>query len=155
MTDVASPREIYSRSLTDRTSLLTASQNSAARIGYLRLLVFLGAAVIVWYIFHGLALWWIAVPIAVFIALVWRQARFDRDAECARRAIRFFERGIARLENHWQGGGEDGARFADPHHPYASDLDLFGRAGLFELLSTARTRSGEQRLAEWLKSASS
>ncbi|MGC2790768.1 MAG: mismatch repair protein [Candidatus Sulfotelmatobacter sp.] len=33
---------------------------------------------------------------------------------------------------------------------YAADLDLFGRGSLFELLSTARTRMGEQTLAKWL-----
>ncbi len=78
----------------------------------------------------------------------------EREAECIRRAIRFYEQGIARLENRWQGNGESGARFSDPHHPYASDLDLFGHASLFELLSIARTRGGEARLAAWLKSAS-
>ncbi len=151
----AAPREIYARCLAERTGRLQSARRGAERIGYLRLLVFLGAAVAVWYVFHGLSLWWILAPIAVFIPLVWRQARFDREAECARCAMRFFERGVARLENRWQGGGEDGARFADPHHPYASDLDLFGRASLFELLSTARTRGGEAKLAEWLKSATS
>lgn len=155
MDQSAAPRDIYARSLTKRAGRLESARTSAQRIGYLRLLVFLGAAAIVWYIFHGLSPWWILAPIAAFVALVWRQARFERDAECAKRAIQFFERGMARLENRWQGGGEDGARFADPHHPYASDLDLFGRASLFELLSTARTRGGEQKLAEWLKSATS
>ena len=37
-----------------------------------------------------------------------------------------------------------------PAHPYARDLDLFGRASLFELLCTARTRAGEETLAQWL-----
>ena len=32
-----------------------------------------------------------------------------------------------------------------------SDLDLFGKGGLFELLCTVRTRMGEERLAQWLK----
>jgi hypothetical protein len=155
MDNGAVPREIYARSLAERTNRMHAAERSAGRLGYLRLLVFLGAAAIVWYVFHGLALWWVLVPLAVFVGLVSRQARFDREAECARRAIQFFERGIARLENRWQGAGEDGARFADPHHPYSSDLDLFGHASLFGLLSTARTRGGEERLADWLKAASS
>ena len=30
--------------------------------------------------------------------------------------------------------GRTGARFLDPHHPYADDLDLFGHGSLFELL---------------------
>ena len=38
----------------------------------------------------------------------------------------------------------------DPAHPYAQDLDLFGKGSLFELLSTARTHIGEDTLARWL-----
>jgi MutS domain V/MutS domain III len=48
------------------------------------------------------------------------------------------------------GKGQTGERFNDPHHVYAADLDLFGRGSLFELLSTARTRMGEETLAKWL-----
>lgn len=150
----ATPRDTYAQRLTERTARLADSLRSRDRIGYLRLLVVLAVALCIWYAFHGLAKWWVALPVAAFIALVWWQARFERAAECARRSMQFFERGIARLEHRWQGTGENGARFADPHHPYAADLDLFGPSSLFELLSTARTRGGEQRLAVWMKSAS-
>ena len=37
--------------------------------------------------------------------------------------------------------------------PYAADLDIFGKGSLFELLNTARTRSGEETLNRWLLSA--
>jgi hypothetical protein len=154
MAEGAAPRTIYADRLKERTHSLAASTRRSDRIGNLRLLVFLAAAVLIWYAFHNVSIWWIAGPVTVFIGLVWWQSRVERDAELVRRGIRFYERGIARLENRWQGGGEDGARFADPHHPCASDLDLFGRAGLFQLLTTARTRGGEERLAAWLKSAS-
>src|SRR5262249_52490087 len=50
----------------------------------------------------------------------------------------------------WVGSGSTGERFLDPTHPYAADLDLFGPASLFELLSTARTYVGEETLANWL-----
>ena len=43
----------------------------------------------------------------------------------------------------------------DPAHPYAQDLDLFGKGSLFQLLCSARTRAGEQILASWLKDAAS
>ena len=35
-------------------------------------------------------------------------------------------------------------------HSYGHDLDLFGRASLFELINTARTGAGESTLADWL-----
>lgn len=151
----ASPRDIYSERLARRGESLKDLLRRRDRIGYLRLIAVLAAITAIWYAFHGLSLWWIAAPAAVFIALANWQSRVERRAECIRRAIRFYEQGIARLEHRWQGNGESGARFNDPHHPYASDLDLFGRASLFELLSIARTRGGEGQLAAWLKAASS
>jgi hypothetical protein len=155
----ASPRQIYPDRLAARTRQLAAVLQKRDHLSYLRLLLFVIAGAIVWYAFYGLAIWWIALPTAIFILLVWRQSRMERDAECVRRGIRFYERGIARLENRWQtkiepGETGPGARFIEPHHPFASDLDLFGHASLFDLLSTARTGGGEERLASWLKAAS-
>jgi hypothetical protein len=147
-----SPREIYSERLADRRSRLKALEEQRGRIGIFRLLVFLVIAGLLYAAFRGVSLWATSAPVAVFIALVWWQSRVERNAELLRRAIRFYERGIARLDHRWQGTGEAGDRFADPHHPYSADLDLFGRASLFELLSTARTRGGESRLASWLQS---
>jgi hypothetical protein len=37
-----------------------------------------------------------------------------------------------------------------PNHPYAQDLDLFGRASLFRWLGPAATAAGSARLAAWL-----
>ena len=48
------------------------------------------------------------------------------------------------------GTGEPGDRFRDDQHLYANDLDIFGSGSLFELLSIARTRAGEDALAAWL-----
>ena len=66
------------------------------------------------------------------------------------RAIRFYEQGLSRLDGSWPGKGNYGERFLEPSHPYARDLDLFGRASVFELLCTARTGAGEEALARWL-----
>ena len=46
---------------------------------------------------------------------------------------------------------KDGNIFGDPKHPYASDLDIFGKHSLFQLLNRAESNIGQSRLAEWLK----
>jgi hypothetical protein len=69
--------------------------------------------------------------------------------------VEFYERGLSRLDEQWTGLGAEGSQFDDPSHPYARDLDLFGKGSLFELLSCARTHAGEQMLASWLKSPAS
>src|SRR5262249_22230760 len=66
------------------------------------------------------------------------------------RAVSMYNAGLARLADDWRGKGQTGARYLDENHPYAADLDLFGKGSLFELLCTARTRTGEDTLARWL-----
>jgi hypothetical protein len=151
----AHPREIYTERLHQRQGSLKVLEYRRLRLGNVRLLVVVLAGALGWFAWKGqINGGWIGAPLAAFVALAWLQSRIERDAELVRRGIRFYERGIARIANLWQGQGESGERFLHPHHPYASDLDIFGRGSLFELLSTARTRGGEAKLAEWLSAPS-
>jgi hypothetical protein len=102
----------------------------------------------------GYSAWWLLAPL---VSLFWLGVRLDRiEAELRRlaRAIGFYDRGLARLDEAWAGTGERGEEFADPKHLYAADLDLFGDGSLFQRLCAARTRRGMATLAGWLLSAS-
>ncbi len=94
---------------------------------------------------------WLLLPIAAFTALVTYHVSVRRKRAHAERAIAFYEARIARIDDRWMGTGAGGERFDTPHHVYAADVDLFGRGSLFELLSAARTRMGEETLARWLQ----
>jgi len=116
------------------------------------LLVSVLGAAIAWLSFarEVLSPWWLSLPLLAFLALVIFHSRVIRSRERMDRAAAFYERGLARVGDRWAGTGETGDRFVDASHPYAEDLDLFGRGSLFELLCTARTRAGEETLASWL-----
>ena len=133
-----------------RTAAMRLSQLDS-RISWMRLGVFLTATVL------GILWWrgsiggaWPVLALAAFAALVTWHDRVLRRAGAVARTIAFYERGIARMEDRWAGSGETGERFRDEHHLYANDLDIFGRGSLFQLLSSARTRAGEETLAGWL-----
>ncbi|HEY6306108.1 MAG TPA: mismatch repair protein [Candidatus Angelobacter sp.] len=146
------PGEEYQRRLRAREDRAAHYEKIHIRLGNIRLGIFLAAAVMAWETFHGhrLSAWWLAALLAAFITLAAFHSRILRARDLAGRAVKFYSNGLARIEDRWMGSGETGERFADPHHVYAADLDLFCRGGLFELLSTARTRMGEERLAAWL-----
>ena len=55
---------------------------------------------------------------------------------------------IANLELKQQ---KDGSGFADSKHPFASDLDIFAKHSLFQLLNRAESNIGQTTLANWLK----
>lgn len=93
----------------------------------------------------------LALAAVIFIALVVVHEKLARRLFRARRRVAFYETARARAGGDWMGRGDPGARFLDPAHPNAIDLDLFGRGSLYERLCTARTHAGQDQLAAWLK----
>ena len=125
-----------------------------ARLAAARLAVFAAAAVVALLVWRAdVASWWLAGPVAAFLALVVWHDRVLRARDRAAAAIAFYDHGLARIEDRWAGLGSTGEAFHDAHHPYEADLDLFGPGSLFELLSIARTQAGEATLARWLTTA--
>lgn len=146
------PRLIYTQRLEARRTELAWRERRHRALGYVQLLVVLCGLAGVWLalVNRAFSVLWVFVPVAVFIALLVIHDKLLKMAELRRRAVQYFERALARLDGHWAGAGEAGLQYLDPAHPYAQDLDIFGKASLFELLCTARTHIGEETLAQWL-----
>ena len=145
------PGEVYSRQLEELRKSQGAGQRRERLMGYAKLVVaFFAAIAAVLLIYYPVALSLLLMLIAVFLLLAVFQEKLIRTLRYGARAILFYERGLARLNGNWSETGETGERFLEPLHPYARDLDIFGKASLFELLCTARTRAGEETLARWL-----
>lgn len=147
------PAAEYQTRLADRQATAALHDGRHITLGNVRLLIAIAAAAAAWMslVNHAFNPAWIFAPIAVFLPLIPIHGRVLRRRTLARRAILFYERGLARIEDRWSDWGEQGVRFQDPNHPYSGDLDIFGPTSLFQLLSQARTRGGEDTLAHWLQ----
>jgi hypothetical protein len=150
------PAEEYRRRSAARELEVRRLERLHIRLGNVRLLLATVAAVMAWWAFrsHWIPPWWLVVPVAGFVVVMAYHARVLRARRRALRAVAVYRRGLARIEDRWMDGGSLGERFLHAQHLYAADLDLFGPASLFALLSTARTRMGEDALASWLLSPS-
>jgi hypothetical protein len=147
------PQEEYSARRENWTARERLAQQQFIRIGNARLAVGVIAAPMIWLAFVRdlFSVLWLLIPLMLFVSLVVWHQRVLRERDLARRAIRYYARGITRLRDEWAGaGGETGERFRQPAHVYSEDLDLFGKGSLFEMLSMARTAAGEDALAAWL-----
>jgi len=145
------PADEYRARLSARRETHARLSRADEQLGYARLAAFAIAILLIAGAWRGwTAAWSIALPVVAFVTLVVKHDAIIRRRDAAARAIAFYDRGLARIEDRWAGGGEHGERFRNPDHLYANDLDLFGPASLFELLSIARTRAGEDTLAAWL-----
>jgi hypothetical protein len=146
------PKSEYRARLAGRQAEVDRGASASRRIGNLRLVIAIAAVAIAFFVFGETLIspWWLLPPVVVFAILVVIHSRMEERLARARRAAQFYQSGLDRLQGHWIGQGESGERFSNQGHVYADDLDVFGKGGLFELLSTARTRPGEDVLAGWL-----
>ncbi|HEX8424023.1 MAG TPA: hypothetical protein VF634_11455, partial [Pyrinomonadaceae bacterium] len=145
------PRNEYARRRDARLAEAERRLRRFRTVGILRLAVLVAGLALGWFVYAGLAAWWwLLPPVVGFLVLADMQQRLTQARRRCERAAGLYEQGLARLDDRWAGTGATGERFNVASHPYAEDLDLFGRGSLFELLSRARTRVGEETLANWL-----
>jgi len=146
------PGREYAARLEARHRLLQRHENNDRLVAVLRLVTAVCFAATIWLSFWRgfLPRWTPLIPVVIFFALVVIHEQVFRAKRRAARAVRFYEDGLARIEDRWIGRGQSTELFRDEAHLYAADLDIFGKASLFELLCTARMRGGEETLATWL-----
>ncbi len=92
----------------------------------------------------------LALGLACFVYLVVRHGQILLRQNRAARLRAINADSALRLENRWQSFADKGMEFLDESHPYASDLDIFGPASLFQWVNVARTRMGRSRLRDFL-----
>ncbi|HEY6458703.1 MAG TPA: hypothetical protein VIY73_01090, partial [Polyangiaceae bacterium] len=147
-------RATYEQGRDLRTREVAALDARSKTIATARLLLAAGAIALVGAVVWahlGAAAWAaLAVDAALFVALVFVHAAVHDAKERASAALRFHERGLARIDHGWDKLGGTSERFRVPDHPFAGDLDIFGHASLMQLVDATETRFGEERLAELL-----
>ncbi len=96
--------------------------------------------------------WSVAVAIPVVAYTAYQTKRYQDRLRQLQSLHDYYAKGVARLGLAWD-ALDEGSDFIDPRHLYATDLDLFGRGSVFQVLCSARTKAGRERLASWMKAA--
>jgi hypothetical protein len=128
-----------------------------ARLSSLRGLAFLAAVgPAIYGLFRPSAEVWLAVAgaTAVFLVFVVRHAMVSTKQFELERRLAHCRRGVQRVAGEYRAENDEvhirGDDWVDAEHPYTGDLDVFGRASLFEQLNVTQTPGGTRRLADWL-----
>ena len=148
------PRETHEAALAARKETADALEAKARTIGNGRLLAALGALALLGAIVFARTpknTWaGVVALVVVFALLVVVHTRVHAQKDKALAAMRFHEKALERMAGKWRAFKSTGERWAVTTHPYAGDLDVFGRASLFQRLDATATRYGEEVLARWL-----
>ncbi len=131
----------------DRLSLII----SYARGACFAVAVAAVAAVTFWQGSPRAVLWTVALASAlVFLALIVAHTRVDARKRWNQTRARQNRDQAARVRREWSSVPRADLGGTPPDHPFAEDLDLFGRASLADLLGAPATPEGRRRLAAWI-----
>lgn len=89
---------------------------------------------------------------AIFVWLLFRDADKTDEINNGERLIRVNQHEIDAIRQTLK-GYEDGREYSEPAHAYASDLDLFGDASLFQWISRCHAEQSRDLLAKYLKTS--
>ncbi len=152
------PLEHYHTDLNTALSQAAIYKKLANRYSLLRLVCLLGGIVLIWYTFSPERVLLFELEllgiILLFFWLVKQQFKHEEKHEFFNALATVNQNEINGINN-GQNNYSDGAEFVNEHHPYSSDLDIFGAKSIYALINRCSLFTGKQMLAKWLSSPAS
>jgi hypothetical protein len=152
MSNESGPVQVYASRITELNLLLENLLKKKNQIAWLRfgsVVAAFGACYILWAYGTGIAVTAFAVFFALFLRLVVLDGKNKLQIENTNTLIDINKEEI-KIAGHQYTHRDDGSRFLSPLHSYANDLDIFGRASLYQYLNRTASEQGNQTLAHWL-----
>ena len=88
-----------------------------------------------------------------FAWLVSKQSIFEKERDYFKNLVQVNENEVNSILQH-DNLYNNGSNFTNEKHYYSSDLDIFGKASLYQLINRAATVNGNNKLAAWLNAPS-
>jgi hypothetical protein len=88
----------------------------------------------------------VGVIVLIFFFLVRKQVRKEEQKKILGNLVKLNEE-EAKCAQFEYAEFPDGQCYANPHHPYGYDLDLFGKGSLYQYLNRCATQLGQEKLA--------
>ena len=90
----------------------------------------------------------IAIGFLAFIIIAIFHNRKIRERKEAELFISINKRGLDRISGNFKNVKDKGEEFLDEKHQFTSDLDVFGRNSLFQMINSTKTKFGREKLSE-------
>lgn len=132
-------------------------QKQNSRLSFLRLISAIGAFVLFYVILSYSLLIASIVAITLVFSLIYFVRRYNRNSKNIKRLkalIKINENEISCIQTRHSSLFYNGEEYITPIHSYASDLDIYGKHSLFQLINRSVTKTGNNTLAGWLSKPS-
>lgn len=147
------PKEYFAQLSATTAEDIKKLKSQLLQNSLIRLLVFFAAVAGIYFLWGNSSTVFIVIllAIAIFLVLVRRHTDLKWKLKVEEAELANCEEEIRILNGDWRDRNE-GKEFSDPDHPYAADLNFFGKHGIFQYLNRTKTTFARERMADWLKS---
>lgn len=150
------PLAVYQEQIEKHSIELKKLEKRNVMFGWLRFLSIAFALTTLWLILVNGLLIFIPLTIlliAVFLFILAKHVSNNDTIKNLQRLIQINGSEIEILDHHFA-HLPDGAAFKPEHHEYANDLDIFGRASLFQYINRCNSEQAKKLFSSWLLSPS-
>ncbi|TWI78328.1 MutS-like protein [Lacibacter cauensis] len=148
----STPEQFYKEQLSTLTIHLHELLKRKRILGWTRFSILAVTAFCTWYVW-SLALLFsllvIVLGVALFLFAVKKDLTNHDTIKHCRNLIALNEEELQYLQHRFT-QQKDGHEFYHEEHPYAGDLDIFGRASLYQYINRTTSQQGNNCMAEWL-----
>ncbi len=148
------PKDFYDKQIRDFENDLKKLKRKKSSLGWLRF-GSIAAIIIAFYVLWALSVWYVIIA-TVLLLIIFAKLLFadlaNKDAiNHLNHLININKDELKFLEGNYH-DFPSGNQFAPADHFYSNDLDVYGRASLFQYINRSSSEMGSSRLADCLKS---
>ena len=124
------------------------------KISTLRLIIAIMAVLLAYYFYKGESIAYlissIVISVGIFIVVAYYHNKRIQEKREYEIYININRNGINRIKGTFKEREDKGEEFLSDEHPFASDLDIFGRNSLFQMINSTKTKFGRAKLSQML-----
>ena len=146
------PADIYDKQIEELNAVEKKLQKRKRLLAWLRFLSLSVSFIALWQLWQvGIAIAFVIffVFLGSFLFFVVKDLKNKDEIENTRLLIQINKQEIGILKHHFS-DMPDGLQLKPEHHVYANDLDLFGKASIYQYINRTTSEQGNQILADWL-----
>lgn len=145
----STPRELYTNERDKLKARLNGLHIRRSRLGWLRLGAVVFTALIAYQVFMSAGIYgWLVIitGLIIFLVIVSYDIENNKDILNTRLLLKINEQELGVLNNDFL-SLDIGSDYKNDHHPYATDLDLFGSSSIFQYVNRCSTEQGKNLIA--------
>ncbi|CUP35316.1 MAG: DNA mismatch repair protein MutS [Clostridium baratii] len=144
----------YKNNIEKSKSKISNMESNISKVGWSRLVIVIIMIALGYFLYSKNSL----IPlillevllIASFIVVATYHNKLINKKEKLERFLEINEKGVKRINGEFKSIEDDGSEYINDSHPFSSDIDIFGKSSLFQLINDTLTKGGREKLVKSL-----